>query len=63
MSLNLNDFLFFFSYLNSFCLIRSRRYGVIECDPLVQKGLEKTVSDLLSSTGCLYLNSGPHFFK
>ncbi|KAG8474802.1 hypothetical protein CXB51_031506 [Gossypium anomalum] len=24
----------------------SRRYGVIECDPLVRKGLEKTVSSL-----------------
>lgn len=24
----------------------SRRYGVIECDPMIQKGLEKTVSGL-----------------
>lgn len=25
-----------------------RKYGVIECDPLVRKGLEKTVGDRLS---------------
>lgn len=25
-----------------------RKYGVIECDPLVRKGLEKTVGDLFS---------------
>ncbi|TYI22607.1 hypothetical protein ES332_A06G115200v1 [Gossypium tomentosum] len=27
-------------------ILGSRRYGVIECDPLVRKGLEKTVSSL-----------------
>ncbi|KAG8475283.1 hypothetical protein CXB51_032118 [Gossypium anomalum] len=31
-------------YLNSYFFVR--RYGVIECDPLVRKGLEKTVSSL-----------------
>ncbi|XP_034226012.1 DNA-directed RNA polymerase 1, mitochondrial isoform X2 [Prunus dulcis] len=28
----------------------SRRYGVIECDPLVRKGMEKTALDTLGST-------------
>lgn len=28
---------------------KGRRYGVIECDPLVHKGLEKTVSGISSS--------------
>ncbi|KAH9707793.1 DNA-directed RNA polymerase [Citrus sinensis] len=30
--------------------LKGRRYGVIECDPLVRKGLEKTALDTLGST-------------
>lgn len=38
----------FWLLVNSYysCRKSSRRYGCIECDPLVQKGLEKSVSDL-----------------
>lgn len=48
--------------MDAFYLTRreTRRYGVIECDPLVQNGLEKSVSN---SRECLYLNSCPHFIK
>lgn len=51
-------FLFYWIYFRlvfnsldyGFVLIRntSRRYGVIECDPLILKGLERTVSKLIS---------------
>lgn len=34
-----------------------RKYGVIECDPLVRKGLEKTVGEICSDT--IHANAGP----
>ena len=50
--------------MHFFSLIRktSRRYGVIECDPLVRRGLEKTVS-IIEIMGGVHSNYPPYNFS